>query len=202
MKLSNLLGGIKLSKEKQEKAIIGFLLGVFFLLIATPVSSFDTAKKSNKKDSNTKNSVSEVSQMEENTQTDAYITALENKLEKTIKGMEGTGKVSVMITLKNNGEKVLEKNLAYESESEKVNEDGKTSEKSMVRNNPETVLIDEGGNTSPLVIMQNCPEIEGVVVVCEGGDNTQVALHIKEAVQALFSIDAHKIVVCKSKNDL
>lgn len=199
MKLNNLVDGIKLSKEKQEKAIIGFLLGVFFLLIATPVSTLSTGKKTKQQENNEENSSSGIVQVEEKNQTDAYIVTLENKLEETIKGMEGVGKVTVMITLKNNGEKVFEKNLAYESESEKENEDGKVSEKSMVKNNPETVLVDEGGNTSPVVVMQNYPEIEGVVVVCEGGDNTQVALHIKEAVQALFSIDAHKIVVCKSK---
>ena len=47
------------------------------------------------------------------------------------------------------------------------------------------------------MVLEKYPEVEGVVVVCEGGDNSALALRIKEAVQALFNIDAHKIVVCK-----
>lgn len=199
MKLSELFDKMKISKEKQEKAVIGFLLGIFFLLVATPVSTFSKSSKNRETTENEgMTALNNNSDFGNNTETNAYITELENKLEKTIKGMEGAGKVEVMITLKNNGEKVLEKNLAYESETETLTEEGKRTEKNMIKNSPETVLVEESGDTSPIVVMQTYPEIEGVVVVCEGGDDTEVALHIKEAVQALFSIDAHKIVVCKS----
>lgn len=182
----------KMDKEKREKAVIIFLLGIFFLLAATPVSGSKKTKKTQQADTGEKK--------EETVKTssnDAYIEALENKLEQTIAGMEGAGKVLVMITLKDSGEKILDKNQPYESESSKEKEEGKESERTSIRSDQETVLIEQEGNQEPIVVLEKYPEIEGVVVVCEGGGNSALALRIKEAVQALFSIDAHKVVVCK-----
>lgn len=197
MKLNELFGGMKISKEKKEKALIGFLIGVFFLLIATPVSSVSknksvvTDNKGIQEEENIKQTM--------NVDSDAYIRQLENKLEEIIQAMEGVGEVKVMITLKNNGEKILEKDLSYESDLESLQEDEKKEEKNVIKNNPETVLVETSGDTSPIVVCEKYPEIEGVLVVCQGGNNADVEVHIKEAVQALFSIDAHKIVVCKRK---
>ncbi len=183
----------KLPAEKKEKAVILFLLGVFFLLIATPVSTFSgkEKKKTEKADESSAAKTTEIDKK------DAYIDYLENKLEQTIGGMEGAGKVLVMITLKDNGQKILDKNQPYENKSVKTHEEEKESEETIVQSDPETVLIEEGGDTAPIIIQELYPDIEGVLVVCEGGDNSELALHIKEAVVALFSIDAHKIVVCK-----
>ena len=192
-----MIKGVKISQEKKEKAVIIFLLGVFFLLAATPLSSLSGKKKEDKATEEETN----LEQSTKNEEYDAYIEALENKLEQTIGGMEGAGKVLVMITLKNNGEKILDKNQPYENESSKNREDGKESETSSFKSDQETVLIEKEGDTEPIVVQEMYPEIEGVVVVCEGGDNTALALHIKEAVQALFSIDAHNIVVCKLQKE-
>ncbi len=41
------------------------------------------------------------------------------------------------------------------------------------------------------------PEVEGVLVVSQGGDNSSVNLAITEAIQALFGIDVHKIKIVK-----
>lgn len=187
------LSFIKVSKEKRDKIVIVFLLGVFFLLVATPVSSLSSKHES--ENSGTTEMVEE--KIYENGENDEYIEQLENKLEQTIEGMEGAGKVHVMITLESSGEKILDKNQPYESSSEVVKEEGKESEQSTIQSESETVLIDVDGDTSPIIVQERYPRIEGVVVVCEGGDNTAISLRIKEAVQALFSIDAHKIVVCK-----
>ncbi len=179
----------KLPKDKMEKIAILFLLGVFFLLVSNPIGT------TTKKQAVTEQQNEEIK--EENISNDAYIEMLENKLEQTIEGMEGAGKVHVMITLENGGEKILDKNQPYESSMEKVKEDGKESEHSTMQSDSETVLIDVDGNTGPIVIQERYPEIAGVVVVCEGGDNTKLSLNIKEAIQALFSVDTHKVVVCK-----
>lgn len=185
--------GIRITKERKEMVAILFLLGVFFLLIGNPLSTTkNEEKQSNKK---SKEIVSE--EITEDIEKDEYIAVLENKLEKTISGIEGAGKVLVMITLKDSGEKILDKNQPYESSSEMSKEEGKETEKSNMSSNQETVLVEVEGNTTPIVIQERYPDVEGVVVVCEGGDNQMLTLQIKEAVQALFSVDSHKIVVCK-----
>ncbi|MCI5805861.1 MAG: hypothetical protein MR029_05960 [Clostridium sp.] len=194
--IMDMIKDIKLDADKKEKIVIFFLLGVFFLLIATPVSDLTGNRKKQK---STRTGTSQQTQQKKIQEKDAYITALENKLEQTIEGMEGAGKVDVMITLKDNGEKILDKNQPYESEEETNTEENKESKKNRIQNNQETVLVETEGNTEPIIVRELYPDIEGVVVVCEGGDNSALTVKIKEAVQALFSIDAHKIVVCKSK---
>lgn len=194
--IMDMIKDIKLDADKKEKIVIFFLLGVFFLLIATPVSDLTGNRKKQK---STKTGTNQQTQQKKIQEKDAYIAALENKLEQTIEGMEGAGKVDVMITLKDNGEKILDKNQPYESEEETNTEENKESKKNRIQNNQETVLVETEGNTEPIIVRELYPDIEGVVVVCEGGDNSALTVKIKEAVQALFSIDAHKIVVCKSK---
>lgn len=194
--IMDMIKDIKLDDDKKEKIVIFFLLGVFFLLIATPVSDLTGNRKKQK---STNAGTNQQTQQKKIQEKDAYITALENKLEQTIEGMEGAGKVDVMITLKDNGEKILDKNQPYESEEETNTEENKESKKNRIQNNQETVLVETEGNTEPIIVRELYPDIEGVVVVCEGGDNSALIVRIKEAVQALFSIDAHKIVVCKSK---
>ena len=194
--IMDMIKDIKLDDDKKEKIVIFFLLGVFFLLIATPVSDL-TGNRKKQKSTNT--GTDQQTQQKKIQEKDAYITALENKLEQTIEGMEGAGKVDVMITLKDTGEKILDKNQPYESEEETNTEENKESKKNRIQNNQETVLVETEGNTEPIIVRELYPDIEGVVVVCEGGDNSALTVKIKEAVQALFSIEAHKIVVCKSK---
>lgn len=194
--IMDMIKDIKLDADKKEKIVIFFLLGVFFLLIATPVSDLTGNRKKQK---STKTGTNQQTQQKKIQEKDAYIAALENKLEQTIEGMEDAGKVDVMITLKDNGEKILDKNQPYESEEETNTEENKESKKNRIQNNQETVLVETEGNTEPIIVRELYPDIEGVVVVCEGGDNSALTVKIKEAVQALFSIDAHKIVVCKSK---
>lgn len=179
---------VKLTKEKKEKCLIVFLLGIFFLLIATPLSSVSDEKKEEEK-------VEEQEIKIENQ--DAYIESLENKLEQIIGGMEGAGKVTVMITLKDNGEKILDKNVSYEKKEETDMEEGKEGQSMEIAESPETVLVEENGDTKPYVIKEISPRIEGIVVVCEGGGDTGLSLRIKEALVALFSIEPHKISVCK-----
>ena len=43
------------------------------------------------------------------------------------------------------------------------------------------------------------PAVEGVVVLCDGGDEPVVVQQITEAVEALFPVESHKIKVVKMK---
>lgn len=182
---------LKQNREKVEKAAIYVLLGIFLLLIASP-SAFQSKKKLKE---NEKTTIDE--NYDKNNKKDEYIDTLENRLEQIIEGMEGVGKTHVMITLRDNGEKILDKNQPYENETKKEQSNESKIESTRTRNESETVLTELDGNTIPIVIQERYPMIEGVVVVCDGGGNSTVALHIKEVIQALFSVDAHKVVVCE-----
>ena len=49
----------------------------------------------------------------------------------------------------------------------------------------------------PIVVKENTPEIEGIVVVAQGGGNVLVKESISKAAQALFNVPAHKVEVLK-----
>lgn len=55
------------------------------------------------------------------------------------------------------------------------------------------------GEVHVMITYQQETQVEGIVVVAEGGDNGVTIQKITEVVQALFDVDAHKIKVIDSK---
>lgn len=51
-----------------------------------------------------------------------------------------------------------------------------------------------------MVLKTTEPEVRGVIVVCDGGDNAAVKNGITSAVRAALSVDSNKITVLKMKN--
>ncbi len=122
-----------------------------------------------------------------NEQTDelmVYKNTMESQVEQLLSQVEGVGKADVMLTLKASKEKVTLKDHRVET--------GKSEE--------ESVLVeDENHNTAPYVVQEREPEIEGILVVCTGGDDSGIQREIIDAISALFSVESHKIKVMKSK---
>lgn len=113
-----------------------------------------------------------------------YREQMKKELVELLGNVEGVGSVEVMLTLKASNEKVTLKDNADKG--------GATEE--------ETVLVeDHDRNSSPYVIQEKEPEMEGVVIVCDGGDDAGIKREITEAVGALFQIESHKIKIMKSK---
>lgn len=127
-----------------------------------------------------------------------YVTGLEEKLEAVLGEMEGVGKVRVMITLSDYGERIVEKDTV-----DKTNSVNETDSNGGTRNTyeqelqSETVQIENDSGTYPYVGKEILPTIEGIVVVAEGGGNATVVSQISKAAMALFPIEAHKIIVVK-----
>lgn len=116
-----------------------------------------------------------------------YVKSLEEKTEKILSSIEGTGRCKVMITLKYSNESVYAKNS-----------DESSSESSFSKSS-EYVLYDGQGGTTPLLIKENFPAVQGVAVVCEGADNTVVRENIINSISSLFGISVSKISVSKIK---
>ena len=113
-----------------------------------------------------------------------YQDRMEQKVEKILEKVDGVEDVDVMITLRASKEKVALKDSKVDS--------GKSEE--------ETVLTeDENNNTSPYVVQEVEPEIEGILVVCSQGDSPSVQREIIDGISALFPVESHKIKVMKSK---
>lgn len=178
---------------KKDQLMIIFLVGVLLLVIALP-----TEQKKEQADTYEEETVSTAGSGID-TEQDAYLSKLERRLENVLSQMEGTGKVTVMITLESSAEKVVEKDI--EADSETVTEtDSQGGTRTTQNSTHGETTVYNGDNTQsqePYISKELSPQVEGVVVLAEGGDNAVVKQNITEAVQALFGIDTHKIRVMK-----
>ena len=139
-----------------------------------------------------------VSETQEKNNAEEYVIDLEEKLEAVLGEMEGVGKVRVMITLSDYGERIVEKDTVDKTNS--VNEiDSNGGNRNTLEREiqSETVQIENDSGTYPYVGKEMLPTIEGIVVVAEGGGNAAVVSQISKAAMALFPIEAHKIIVVK-----
>lgn len=111
-----------------------------------------------------------------------YAALLEKRLEDILPGIEGVGRVRVMITAKNYGEIRLAKD---------EDDSGKKT----------VILNKKGGGEETEIIEESYPDIEGVVIAAQGGASAVVKENLTEAVGALLGIEAHKIKVFKMADD-
>ena len=129
---------------------------------------------------------------------EAYKKKLVKELEETLACMDGAGKVRAMITFTDCGEDIVEKDVARsETASQGMAEGG--AEKNIQYE--ETAVYREDGSKEPYVSRRELPQVEGVLVIAQGGGNSKVKQNIQEAVMALFSIEAHKIKIVKMENE-
>ncbi len=94
-----------------------------------------------------------------------------------------------MITLRSTSESIYAKN------TENSQSTGSSSQ------NSEYVIYDGGNGDSPILLQENFPDIEGVAIVCSGGDNIAVREKIIQCVSALFNISSNRISVSKLSDD-
>ena len=192
-----------LKNLKKDQLLILLLAGILLMVIAVPAGK-TKEHASSASDGNTGKTVRGTS---DGTDEEAYTTYLEDRLSRILSQIEGTGEVKVMITLKSSAEKVLDKDT--ESDQETVMEEdsqGGTRQSSKASKKENTVYASDSDSTtqgsgSPYVSKELSPEIEGVVVIADGGGNAVVKENISSAVQALFDIEPHKIRIMKKQTN-
>ena len=159
----------KLKKDKKLLLTVAAgILGIVFIVISEfiPKSSYKKAETGEQN----KNSVS------------SYEETLEKRLESIISSVDGAGRVQVMVTLDTS-----EQTQYAKDEKENSKSGDKSSEKSYEK---KFVLTDDDGG---VVLKTTEPEVRGVIVVCDGGDNAAVKNGITSAVRAALSVDSNKI---------
>lgn len=192
--IKTLLLKLKKKELKREHYFMILLVGVLLFVIALPVKEENPEAEILAEDS----AEADVAEKGELSMAEQYTKQLENQLKQLLSGVKGVGAVDVMITLKYTEGVVVEKDM--EQQSGTVTETdaggGRRTSSETVRNE-KTVYTQE--NDHPLVVKQSMPEIEGVLIVCTGGDSPILKTEITEAICALFKVDAHKIRVMKMK---
>ncbi|HKL99647.1 MAG TPA: stage III sporulation protein AG [Mobilitalea sp.] len=193
---------ISLKEIGMPKLIMLFLAGILLIIITIPdiLGKGGTGKK---KEPDSKTVVVGNDTNTTSYDPNTYITDMENKLEDILRKVDEIGEVAVMITMKESKEQVALKDIPYTQEGlNEVDGEGGSRTDNSIKKEESTVLVnDEDGKTVPYIIKELEPEIEGVVVIAEGGDNIMIVKDVMEAVEVLFDVPAHKVKVMKmSKN--
>ena len=105
-----------------------------------------------------------------------------SQLEDIISKIDGVGDVSVMLTTRGSSE------IVYAEDTQKDELDRKT----------ETVII---GSKEALVRKIENPEITGVLIVCDGGDDIGVKEKVINAVSTVLNIPSNRVYVTNSSKE-
>ena len=119
---------------------------------------------------------------------------LESKLQANILQMEGVGKVQVSVSfstgLKN--EYARNQNVTKRT-SKETDKTGGTRETTEVTENNQVVM--PNGSSQPVMVMEDRPDVAGVLVIAEGARDPKVREGIHTAVQTLLNIPSARITV-------
>lgn len=125
-------------------------------------------------------------------QTEEYRKSLEKSVLKIVTGISGDKKATVVVTLENG----VRYTYADASDTTTSNSQGTNSqnESSSSSKTYLTVKNDDGGE-EPLIITEIMPEVRGVAIVCEGGDDEILAEKINNAVTAALNITSKRVYI-------
>lgn len=166
MSFKSLKEKIKEKTGLTDKSLTYIIIAVSAVLLLIIINSFDTTQDG-------KAEKQSILPPAENTD---YCAELTKQLESIVSEIEGAGRVRIMITV--SGTSIKE----YQTDTEKSSEQEKNK----------TVII---GSKEALVKEILNPEIEGVLVVCDGGGNIRVREKVINAVSTVLNISSNRVYV-------
>lgn len=164
-----------------RKTRILIALGSLGILLILASEIFSDSKKDN--DIKDKIETQNISEDE----TEDYKSQIQNELVEILNKIKGVGECEVMVTVEGTTEYVYAENL-----NDYTDNDG-TKQSNKHENN--IVMIEENGEKKALVKKIIKPKINGVVVVCEGGDDVRIKERVLKAASTALNISASKICV-------
>ena len=136
-----------------------------------------------------------------NANSDIYLTEYRIELEKDIcslvASITGSRKVEAIVTLESSV-KYNYADIKESNEAEKTDSSGESFDSSL-KEGFITVKTAEGGEEA-LLVTEQMPEIRGVAIVCDGGDDEILNEKIKNAVTSAFDITDKRVYICGRKS--
>lgn len=193
-----------LLKNKNHLLLL-VLAGALLMVIGLPVKQKETTE--NKESVQSVNplqtatgaaAAAEPGSAEALSETEAYMQAMEEKVEKLLSRMEGAGEVKVILTWKTSVERIVEKDVStVRSNTAEEDSNGGTRTVNDLDSGETTVLSTQGSNAEPYVVKTISPTVEGVLVLAQGAGDGAVSSNLSDAVQVLFGIGAHQVKVVR-----
>ena len=169
--------------------------GLAILLLSVPgLFSSDSSSKVNSIQTNEKSQ-----DIEKYSSTEEYVCTQENRLKQILMQVRNIGKVEVMITVKSSKELVPLKDETSDRQTTTEQDSAGGNRNSTSDSSQEETVLSQAnqGENAPYIVKQIEPEIEGVLVIAQGGESERVKSEIVDAIMVLFNVPAHKIKVMK-----
>lgn len=178
----------------KDKLLIILLFGVLLIIINIPVKSSGKSSVSGNQTSAASGDTAADGSMD----VSEYVEGLETKLEKILCQTANVGEAKVIITVENGGQKIpyVQTNKS-ENTVEETDSTGGSRKSSESTVEESVIYTDDGENSVPFVVEEKMPEILGVLILAEGGDDAQTVSEITKAASALLGISVNKIKVLK-----
>lgn len=177
--------------SKKNQLLLILLVGLLLVVIAIPTKKTQTEWEAETEiDTEIESAASDITK---------YSAYLEEKIAGALEHVSGVGKTEIVITFSSNGQKIIEKDQQSDTQKTTESDSAGGTRNSEDRSSERTsIYIQEAdGSQTPYISEELLPEIQGVLVIAEGGDNAVVVKNITEAIQALFGLEAHKIKIMK-----
>ena len=121
-----------------------------------------------------------------------YCETLEKSIKSIVRGISGDKNPTVVVTL----ESGIRYNYAHADETDVSSSTGSTTDQSSESKKQSYITVKNAdGGEEALIITQIMPEIRGVAVICNGGNNEAVAEKIKNAVTAALNITSKRVYI-------
>ena len=164
--------------KKNPRALVAVgLIGILLIFLSTCVSQDEETEKN---------------QVAVSLSAEEYRSALEESVRKIVADITGDTNSTVLVT--------LESGVRYsyadstESNSSNTESDGGGTQIHNSTHSYITVRTADGGEQA-LLITELMPEVRGVAIICNGGDNEKIAQKIKGAVTAAFNITSKGVYI-------
>lgn len=177
----------KLSKlikdDKIKKLVIALCIGGIALIFLSTFLGGKTSAGDNSSDSTL--------DTQRYTNLSEYKTAIENDLSKIISKIEGVGSTEVFLTLDNSSENVYAVNQKQSSKSSSSDGGDESLDTEYFS------LRKSDGSETGMLLKVIEPDVRGVLVVCNGGDNSMIKERVLEAVTKALNISSARVCITK-----
>lgn len=120
---------------------------------------------------------------------------LQHRLEEIISQIDGVGECSVMLTFGESERSVYAVEDSVSQEQDRQADSGSSSSQKKL------VLIEDGeGGNQPVLEKTVRPQVNGVVVVCQGAKSMTVCQQVTEAVTTVLGIRSTQVCVCPGRS--
>lgn len=118
---------------------------------------------------------------------------LEEKIAANLESIKGVGKTKVLVTYNSSLIKEYARDESITKRTSKeTDKEGGTRETEEVNESNRLVIA---GNTSPILVVEQRPEVAGVLVIAQGASDPKIKEQIFESVRTLLNIPPSKISV-------